>query len=224
MKRTKLTDRKMPSYTKGEEIFNMVSHIVGGVLGILAIVLCAVFAGLNGDIYGVVSGCIFGATMLALYTSSSIYHGLKPETFSKRVFQVIDHCTIFILIAGTYTPIALCSMREVNTVLGWTLFGVIWGLAIVGIIFNSIDLKKYKKFSMICYLVMGWLIILKMGTLIDAVGMTGFWYLLSGGIAYTIGAVCYGLTKKKWMHSVFHVFCIIGSVLHFLFILFFIIL
>ena len=224
MKRTKLADRQMPVYTKGEEIFNMVSHIVGGAMGILAIVLCAVFAGLNGDVYGVVSGCIFGATMLVLYTSSSIYHGLKPNTFSKRVFQVIDHCTIFILIAGTYTPIALCAIREVNTAVGWTLFGVIWGLAIIGIIFNSIDLKKYKKFSMICYLVMGWLIIFKMGTLIDAVGMTGFWYLLSGGVAYTIGAVCYGLTKKKWMHSVFHVFCIIGSVLHFLFILFFIIL
>ena len=224
MKRTKLIDRKMPSYTKGEEIFNMTSHIVGGALGILAIVLCAVFAGMKGDVYGVVAGCIFGATMLVLYTSSSIYHGLKPETFSKRVFQVIDHCTIFILIAGTYTPIALCTMREVDTAVGWTLFGVIWGLAIIGIIFNSIDLKKYKKFSMICYLVMGWLIIVKMGTLIDAVGMAGFWYLLSGGIAYTIGAVCYGLTKKKWMHSVFHVFCIIGSVLHFLFILFFIIL
>ena len=224
MKRTKLADRQMPVYTKGEEIFNMVSHIVGGAMGILAIVLCAVFAGLNGDVYGVVSGCIFGATMLVLYTSSSIYHGLKPNTFSKRVFQVIDHCTIFILIAGTYTPIALCAIREVNTAVGWTLFGVIWGLAIIGIIFNSIDLKKYKKFSMICYLVMGWLIIVKMGTLIDAVGMTGFLYLLSGGIAYTIGAVCYGLTKKKWMHSVFHVFCIIGSVLHFLFILFFIIL
>ena len=224
MKRTKLADRQMPVYTKGEEIFNMVSHIVGGAMGILAIVLCAVFAGLNGDVYGVVSGCIFGTTMLVLYTSSSIYHGLKPETFSKKVFQVIDHCTIFILIAGTYTPIALCAIREVNTAVGWTLFGVIWGFAIIGIIFNSIDLKKYKKFSMICYLVMGWLIVVKMGTLIDAVGMTGFWYLLLGGIAYTIGAVCYGLTKKKWMHSVFHVFCIIGSVLHFFFILFFIIL
>ena len=162
MKRTKLADRQMPVYTKGEELFNMVSHIVGGAMGILAIVLCAVFAGLNGDVYGVVSGCIFGATMLVLYTSSSIYHGLKPETFSKRVFQVIDHCTIFILIAGTYTPIALCAIREVNTAVGWTLFGVIWGFAIIGIIFNSIDLKKYKKFSMICYLVMGWLIVVKM--------------------------------------------------------------
>ena len=91
MKRTKLIDRKMPSYTKGEEIFNMVSHIVGGAIGILAIVLCAVFAGMNGDVYGVVSGVIFGVTMLVLYTSSSVYHGLKPETMAKRVFQVIDH-------------------------------------------------------------------------------------------------------------------------------------
>lgn len=136
MKRTKLADRQMPVYTKGEEIFNMVSHIVGGAMGILAIVICAVFAGLNGDVYVVVAGCIFGATMLVLYTSSSIYHGLKPETFSKRVFQVIDHCTIFILIVGTYTPIALCDIREVNTAVGWTLFGVIWGFAIIGIIFN----------------------------------------------------------------------------------------
>lgn len=103
MKRTKLADRQMPVYTKGEEIFNMVSHIVGGAMGILAIVICAVFAGLNGDVCGVVAGCIFGATMLVLYTSSSIYHGLKSETFSKRVFQVIDYCTIFILIVGTYT-------------------------------------------------------------------------------------------------------------------------
>ena len=224
MKRTKLADRKMPSYTKGEEIFNMVSHIVGGALGILAIVLCSVYAGLNGDVYGVVSGAIFGSTMLLLYTMSSIYHGLMPETMAKRVFQVIDRCSIFILIAGTYTPIALCTMREVNTAMGWTLFGVIWGLALIGIALNSIDLKKYKKFSMVCYLVMGWCIIVRMDELINAVGMTAFWYLLLGGIAYTIGAVCYGLTKKKWMHSVFHVFCIIGSVLHFLFILWYVIL
>ena len=113
-KRTKLADRHMPSYTKGEEIFNMVSHIVGGALGIVAIVLCSVFAGIERNVYGVVSGAIFGVTMLLLYTASSIYHGLKPNTMAKRVFQVIDHCMIFILIAGTYTPIALCTMRERN--------------------------------------------------------------------------------------------------------------
>jgi len=223
MQRTKLSDRKLPSYTKGEEIFNMVSHIVGGVLGIVAIVLCCVYAGIAGDVYGVVSGAIFGATMLILYTMSSVYHGLKPEKLAKKVLQVIDHCSIFILIAGTYTPIALCTMRERNTADGWILFGIIWALAMIGIVLNSIDLKKYKKFSMICYLVMGWFIIIKIGALIEEVGMTAFWLLLAGGIAYTIGAVCYGLTKKKWMHSVFHVFCIIGSILHFFFIFYYVI-
>ncbi|MBE7026014.1 MAG: hemolysin III family protein [Ruminococcaceae bacterium] len=223
MKRTRLADRKMPAYTKGEEIFNMTSHIVGGALGILAIVLCSVFAGLKKDVYGVVSGVIFGSTMLILYTMSSIYHGLRPDTMAKKVFQVIDHCSIFILIAGTYTPIALCTMRQLNAFEGWALFGIIWGIAALGITLNSIDLKKYKKFSMVCYLVMGWCIIIRIGVLINAVGMSAFWLLLSGGIAYTIGAVFYGIIKKKWMHSVFHLFCIIGSILHFLFILFYII-
>lgn len=224
MKRTKLSDRILPVYSRGEEIFNMVSHIVGGAIGITAIVLCSIFAGIKGDPYAVVSGVIFGVTMLLLYTMSSIYHGLKPNTSAKKVFQIIDHCSIFILIAGTYTPIALCTMRELNTAEGWILFGVIWGIAILGITLNSIDLKKYRVFSMICYLVMGWLIVVRIGVLIDAVGIGPFWLLLSGGIAYTIGALFYGLGKKKWFHSVFHVFCVIASVLHFLFILLYVIL
>ena len=225
MKRTKLADRILPTYTKGEEIFNMVSHIVGGTIGIVAIVLCSVFAGINGDVYGVVSGVIFGTTMLILYTMSSIYHGLSPKLkTAKRVFQIIDHCSIFILIAGTYTPVCLCTLRQWNTAEGWVLFGVIWGMATLGIVLNSIDLKKYNIFSMVCYLVMGWCIIVRIKILIDLVGIVAFWLLLSGGISYTIGAVCYGLTKKKWMHSVFHIFCVIGSVLHFFFILFYVIL
>lgn len=224
MKRTKLSDRILPVYSRGEEIFNMVSHIVGGAIGITAIVLCSIFAGIKGDPYAVVSGVIFGVTMLLLYTMSSIYHGLKPNTSAKKVFQIIDHCSIFILIAGTYTPIALCTMRELNMAEGWILFGVIWGIAILGITLNSIDLKKFRVFSMICYLVMGWLIVVRIGVLIDAVGIGPFWLLLSGGIAYTIGALFYGLGKKKWFHSVFHVFCVIASVLHFLFILLYVIL
>ena len=229
MKRTKLADRQMPVYTKGEEIFNMTSHIVGGALGILAIVLCAVFAGMKGDVYGVVAGCIFGATMLVLYTSSSIYHGLKPETFSKRVFQVIDHCTIFILIAGTlagtYTPIALTSLREYNTALGWSVFGVVWGVSALGITLNAIDLKKYNVFSIICYLAQGWCIILTGKTAVKAIGTEGFLWLLAGGIAYTIGAVLYGIAGKKtvrYMHSVFHIFVVLGSILQFFAILFYV--
>ena len=126
MQRVKLKDRELPIYTKGEEIFNMTSHIVGGVLGIVAIVLCVVFAAVHHNDYGVISGAIYCTTMVLLYTMSSIYHGLKPERFSKRVFQVLDHCSIFLLIAGSYTPFCLCTFREYNAALGWSIFGIIW--------------------------------------------------------------------------------------------------
>lgn len=220
MVRTKLKDRILPKYTKGEEIFNMTSHIVGGALGVVALVLCVVFAAINGNVYGVVSGAIYGITMIVLYTMSSIYHGLSPKRFSKRVFQVLDHCSIFLLIAGSYTPFALCTIREYDTASGWWIFGIIWAIAILGIVLNSIDIKKYKIFSMICYLVMGWCIIVRANLLPQLLGIPGFVLLLSGGIAYTIGAILYGVGKKyKWMHSVFHMFILLGSFLQFMCIL-----
>ena len=223
MKRTKLADRVIPTYSRGEEIMNMVSHIVGGALGIVATVLCVIFAAIHKNVYGVVSGAIFGATLIILYTMSSIYHGLKPERMSKKVFQVIDHCSIFLLIAGSYTPFCLCTLREYSNALGWSIFGIIWGAAILGITLNAIDLKKYKTFSMICYLAMGWCIILKGGVLPKLLTTNGFILLVVGGIAYTIGAVLYGLgKKKKWMHSIFHILCVIGSLLHFFCILFYV--
>lgn len=216
MKRIKLKDRVLPKYTKGEEIFNMTSHIVGGALGIVATVLCIVFAAIHGNVYGVVSGAIYGITMIILYTMSSIYHGLKPERTAKKVFQILDHCSIFLLIAGSYTPFALCTIREVDVATAWTIFGVIWGLAILGIILNSIDIKRFKVFSMICYLLMGWCIIIKANLLPEALGMNGLVLLVSGGVAYTVGAVLYGLGKKhKWMHSIFHLFILLGSLLQF---------
>ena len=216
MQRTKLKDRILPIYSKGEEIFNMTSHIVGGVLGIVATVLCVVFAAIHGNGYGVVSGAIYGVTMIILYTMSSIYHGLKPQRYSKRVFQVLDHCSIFLLIAGSYTPFALVSFREYNTALGWTIFGVIWAMAIIGIILNSIDIKKFKVFSMICYLGMGWAIIFKANLLPILLPIGGLILLVAGGIAYTVGAILYGIGKKhKWMHSVFHMFILLGSLLQF---------
>ncbi len=224
MPRQKLSERKLPSYTKGEEIFNMVSHIAGGAVGITAVVLCVVFAALRENVYGVVASAIYGASMIILYTMSSIYHGLRPELMAKKVFQVIDHCSIFLLIAGTYTPIALCSLREYNTALGWVIFGVIWGFATLGIVFNSIDIKAYSKFSAICYLVMGWCIVLAWKPTAAMLGTGGIALLLSGGISYTIGAVFYYLLKKKkFMHSVFHLFVVIGSILHFLCILFYVV-
>lgn len=224
MNRIKLADRILPTYTKGEEISNMVSHIMGGVLGIVAIVLCSVFAGIHHNAYGVISGVIFGISMIILYTMSSIYHGLKPNTTAKKVFQILDHCTIFILIAGSYTPFALCTLREYNTALGWSIFGIIWGLAAIGITLNSIDLKRYKIFSMICYLAMGWCIILKINILPSLITNMGFILLLAGGIVYTLGAILYGLGKKyKYMHFIFHICVILGSFLHFMCILLYVI-
>ena len=223
MNRTMLKDRILPSYTKGEEIFNMVSHICGGALGITATVLCVVFSAIHKNAYAIVSSAIFGFTMILLYTMSSIYHGLRPNT-AKKVFQVIDHCSIYLLIAGTYTPFSLCTLREYSTPLGWTVFGIIWGLAVLGIVLNAIDLKSFRVISMFLYLGMGWCIIFTIKIVFNALGTIGFILLLAGGIAYTVGSILYGLGRKhKYMHSVFHLFVILGSLLHFLCILFFVI-
>ena len=216
MIRTKLKDRVLPKYTKGEEIFNMTSHIVGGSLGVIALILCIIFAALHNNIYGIISGTIFGITMILLYTMSSIYHGLNPKRYSKKVFQVLDHCSIFLLIAGSYTPFTLCSIRQQDPKAVWTIFAIIWLMAIIGIVLNSIDIKKFKIFSMICYLAMGWCIILKANILPRLLGKNGLILLVTGGILYTIGAVLYGFGKKhKYMHSIFHLFILLGSLLQF---------
>lgn len=141
---------------------------------------------------------------------------LVTNVNGKKVMQVLDHCTIFLLIAGSYTPFALCTFREYDTATGWTIFGVIWAMAIIGIILNAIDLKKYKVFSMICYLGMGWAIIFKVNLLPVLLPTPALVLLVAGGIAYTVGAILYGLGKKhKWMHSIFHLFILLGSLLQF---------
>lgn len=214
-KRIKLADRLLPDYSIGEERMNMITHIVGGALGIAALVVCVVRAALHHNGYGVVASAIYGVCMIALYTMSSVYHGLRPG-MGKKVMQVIDHCTIYFLIAGTYTPFALSAIRPLNPALGWGLFGFEWALTAVSVTLTAIDLRKYRVFSMICYIGMGWAIIPFAGVVIEALTMPGFVLLLSGGIAYTIGAVLYGIgAKKHWMHSVFHIFVVLGSVLQF---------
>lgn len=224
MSRTKLKDRALPDYTKGEEIFNMVSHIVGGGLGVIATVLCVVFAAIHRNVFGVISGAVFGITMIVLYTMSSVYHGLNPSLTAKKVLQIIDHCSVYLLIAGTYTPFALCTLREYKTWLGWTIFGVIWGLAFLGITLNAIDLKSFRVISMILYLGMGWCIIFTSKIIFDMLGAVGFSLLLAGGIAYTVGSIFYGLGRNhRYIHSVFHLFVVLGSLLHFLCILLFVI-
>ena len=217
MQRTKLADRALPQYTKGEEIFNMVSHIVGAAIGVAALVLGIIFSAIHRNGAGIAASIVYGITLILLYTMSSIYHGLSSKLKAKKIFQIIDHCSIFLLIAGTYTPFCLCTLREYSKAIGWTIFGIVWGLATIGIILNSIDLKKFKIFSMICYLVMGWCIIAKINIVYRALGIVGFILLLSGGIVYTVGAVFYVIgKKKKWMHSIFHLTCVLGSLLQLL--------
>lgn len=216
--------KELPIYTKGEEIFNAVSHIVGGGFGIAALVLGVIFAALYSNAYGVVSMSLFGATLVLLYTMSAIYHFLKPNK-AKKLFRIFDHCTIFLLIAGTYTPFCLITLREVS-VLGWVLFGIVWGLAVLGIVGNAINMHHpiIKTLSMICYLGMGWCVIFAIKTLLSNLAMGGFIFLLLGGISYTIGAIFYGFGKKcKYIHSVWHLFVVVGSILHFFSVLFYVI-
>ena len=219
MKRTKLRDRELPDYTRGEERFNMISHIVGGAVGVAGLVLCTVRAALRHNLWGVVGGAVFGVSMILLYIMSSVYHGLREGT-GKRVLQVIDHCTIYFLIAGTYTPILLSAMRPIDPTASWVLFAVVWSLTAVATVLTAIDLRRYRAFSMACYIGIGWAIIFKAPLLIQAVGMGGFWLILAGGVSYTVGAILYGMGKKhRYMHSVFHLFVVAGSVLHLLAIL-----
>lgn len=223
MQRTKLKDRKLPDYTRGEEIFNMVSHIVGGGFGVIALATCVIVAALHRNVWGVVGSAIYGAALILLYTMSSVYHGLGPN-LGKKVMQVLDHCTIYFLIAGTYTPILFCAIRAVSPALAWVVFGVEWGCAALGIVFTAIDLKKYSILSMICYIGMGWCIIMAGKTAVQAISIQGFWWLLAGGIAYTIGAVLYGVgVKVRYMHSVFHLFVLLGSILQYVCIIGFVI-
>ena len=216
MKRTKLADRLLPDYSRGEEIMNMVTHIVGGAIGIVALTLCVMFAGLRGNVFGIVTSAIYGTTMIAMFTISSVYHGLQPN-LGKKVMQVIDHCTIYFLIAGTYTVVVLSAIRPAFPNLGWGLFFFEWVTALIATTLTAIDLKKYEAFSMVCYIGMGWAVIPFWKQTLFVLTKPGFLLLLFGGIAYTIGAVLYGIgSRKKWMHSVFHIFTIIGAGLQFL--------
>ena len=223
MSRTKLKDRLLPSYTRREEVFNMISHIVGGAFGVAALVLCVVFSALKADPWAVVGSSIYGASLIVLYTTSSVYHGLVPP-MAKKVMQVLDHCTIYFLIGGTYTPIVLCSIRRVSPGWCWVLFGIVWGFAVLGATFAAIDHKKYSGLTMTCYIGMGWCVVIALKVTLKAIPLMGLLWLLIGGILYTIGAVIYGIGKrKKYMHSVFHIFCLMGTVCQFFCILFYVI-
>lgn len=221
---TKTQNRELPPFSKGEEIFSAVTHIVGGGLGVVALILGIVFASIYSDAYGVVSMVIYGLSLIILYTMSSIYHFLHRNR-AKKVFRILDHCTIFLLIAGSYTPFCLVTLRNCGA-WGWTLFGIIWGLAVLGIIGNAINMHNIviKILSQTCYIIMGWCVLIAIVPLMQNIETGGFVLLLLGGIAYTIGAVFFAFgAKHKWIHSIWHLFVLLGSILHFFSILFYVI-
>ncbi len=203
----------LPSYTLGEELVNSISHGLGATFGIVALVLCVVFSARQGDVWKIVSSSIYGASMIVLYSISTIYHALGIN-LAKKIFRTLDHCSIYFLIAGTYTPYTLVAMRESS---GFVVFNVVWAAAVVGIILNAINVHKFRIVSMILYIAMGWAVVFSVRDLVAAVPPVGVTLLVSGGVLYTVGAVLYGIgKKKKYMHSVFHLFALGGSVCHFI--------
>lgn len=213
MTRTKLCDRRLPCYTLGEELLNSISHGAGALASIAGLVFCLLY---SDNAYAVVSSCIYGLGLIGVFTISCVYHALKPGT-AKKVLQVIDHCTIYLLIAGTYTVIVLSAIRPADPVLGWGLFGFQWAVAALAVTLTAIDLKKFGVFSMICYIGMGWAVIPFWRKAVEVLSMPGFLLLLFGGIAYTIGSILYGLGRtRKWMHGIFHIFVLIGAALQYL--------
>ncbi len=210
-----LMARPLPSYTKTEEFLNSFSHALGVVFGIFVLISCI---GASSNTAALIGSTVYGVSIILLYAMSSIYHGLNPSNlFAKQVLRVADHCTIFVLIAGTYTPVILNAIYPYAPLKALIILGCIWAAAIVGMIFTAIDLQKYSKFSMVCYIALGWFALFLIPSIMSSAGTAGLILLVSGGISYTIGAVLYGIGKKKrYMHFVFHLFVIIGTVLHYL--------
>ena len=195
----------LPKYRLGEELMNSISHGAGTLLSIAALVLCVIKANTGLELFSVL---FYGISSIILYLMSCLYHSLARNN-AKRIFRIIDHCSIFLLIAGTYTPFCLLVL-PLN--IGWWIFGFVWLCAVVGILLNSLDMKRFKKVSMVLYLLMGWCIIFSFKALLSNMNVFGILLLLLGGIIYTLGAVVYGVgKKKKYMHSVFHLFCILAS-------------
>ena len=203
---------KIIEYTLGEEIFSSITHGIGALFGVYATVYMVVISAIHDSPWAVVSGAIYGATLIILFSMSTLYHAISNRT-AKLVFRILDHSTIFLLIAGTYTPVALITLRGP---MGWVIFGVEWGVAILGIILNAISIERFKVFSMIGYIVCGWMVVIAAMPLVNNMAWSGVLYLLGGGLFYTIGLIFYKLKNIRYMHSVWHLFVLIGAVLQYI--------
>ena len=212
-------DTKKNQYTLAEEIAHAITHGVGLLLSVAGLVVLIVLASLRGDAWHVVSVSIYGATLVLLYSASTFYHAL-PAPRAKRVFRTLDHAAIYVLIAGTYTPFMLVNLRGGW---GWALFGVVWGLAVLGIVLEAVAKQRVRVLSVILYLGLGWLIAIAVKPLMQSVEPGGLVLLVAGGLAYSVGVVFYGWKRLPYHHAVWHLFVMAGSLFHFFAVLFYVI-
>ena len=217
-----IDDVKIPKYSLAEELLNAISHGLGAVFGIVALVLMLVKVIPSGDPFKITSSIIYGLSLIILFTISCLYHSLAKNK-GKKVLRILDHDAIYILIAGTYAPYMLVALRSHNVwhmgtgTLAYIMFSLVWVCCIIGAIFNSINIHKYKALSMTCYMIAGWIVVVALVVLWNIIGPEGVLLLLGGGIVYSIGAVIYGIgKKKKYFHSIFHFFVLIGAVMMFI--------
>lgn len=200
------------------ETANSITHGIGTLLAIAALVLLVVFAAQYGDAWHIVSFSIYGATLVLLYLSSTLYHSIqKPHL--KSIFRIIDHSAIFLLIAGTYTPFTLVTLRDSG---GWVMFGIIWGLALLGIVYKVFFINRHVVISTLFYLLMGWLIVFSIQDLVSALPINGIVFLAAGGLSYTLGMIFYAGREKLFRHAIWHLFVLGGSICHFFAVLFYV--
>lgn len=205
-------------YSKTEEKWNILSHFIGLLLSIAALVLLVVFSSLKGEAKHIVSFSIYGASLIVLYSASTLYHYSKSPKLRRRL-NIFDHAAIYVLIAGTYTPFTIVALKGW---VGWTLFGISWGLALAGIVFKLFFTGKFDKLSTVIYVLMGWVIIFAIKPLVSSLSFWGLFWLFLGGLFYTIGAILYSMKKLKFNHAIFHIFVLLGSFSHFIAVFFYV--
>ncbi len=214
-----MKDKKRPIiYSPLEEKINVISHAIGLILSIIAFVLLVIRAVGYGDVMHIVSFSIFGLSMIAQYAASTFYHNAKDPVVRNRL-RIFDHATIYILIAGTYTPFTLVTLQGVT---GWVIFGISWGIAIAGVVLKIFYTGKYNTLSTIMYVLMGWIIIFAIKPLINNLSPDGMFWLALGGGFYTVGAILYSIKKIKFNHAIFHIFVLLGSICHFISVYFYV--
>jgi len=204
-------------YRRGEEIMNVVTHLIGLILSVAGLALLVVFASIYGSVWHIVSFSVFGATLVILYLASTLYHAAKSKNLRRRL-NIFDHSAIYLLIAGTYTPFCLVTL---NGWVGWTLFGITWGLAAIGVVLKVFFTGRFNLISTIGYVAMGWIAIIAAKPLYEQLSTGALTFLIIGGVSYTIGAVFYMMDRLKFNHAIFHLWVLLGSISHFVAIFFF---